>query len=266
VKITAENLAWAANGRTIIRDVTLDIGSGETVGLIGPNGSGKSSLLRCLAGLRTPTAGAIHYDGADIASWDARRVAQRLAFVEQASESDSDLRVIDVVSLGRTPFRDRWRGLTPTDHAIIAAALDHLDLTALRDRHWNTLSGGERQRAHIARAFAQRPWAILLDEPTNHLDIRHQLELMALLAGTDQTVLVALHDLALAARYCERLVLLSGGEIAADGTPDEVLTTDRLRAVYAVDAHIGRDELGHLAITYRDIRPGARPQGSGISA
>jgi iron complex transport system ATP-binding protein len=251
VKVAAENLTWGANGRAIVRDITVAIGSGQTVGLIGPNGSGKSSLLRCLAGLRAPTAGAVHYDDEDIAGWDARRIAQRLAFVEQAGESDSDLRVADVVALGRTPFRDRWRGLTAADHAIVGAAIDHLDLTALGDRHWHTLSGGERQRAHIARAFAQRPWAILLDEPTNHLDIRHQLELMALLAGTGQTVLVALHDLALAARYCDRLVLLSDGQLVADGPPEEVLTSDRIREVYEVDAHIGRDDLGHLAITYR---------------
>ncbi len=251
MRIAIDNLTWGANGHAIIRDITVEIDSGQTVGLIGPNGSGKSSLLRCLAGLRTPMSGVIRYDDEDIAGWDNRRIAQRLAFVEQASDSDSDLRVADVVALGRTPFRDRWRGLTAADHAIIDAALDHLDLADLRDRHWNTLSGGERQRAHIARAFAQRPWAILLDEPTNHLDIRHQLELMTLLAGTDQTVLVALHDLALAARYCDRLVLLSHGELVADGPPDEVLTTDRLREVYEVDAHISRDELGHLAITYR---------------
>ncbi|RSM86277.1 ABC transporter ATP-binding protein [Kibdelosporangium aridum] len=250
MKIAAENLSWGANGRTIIRGITVRISSGETVGLIGPNGSGKSSLLRCLAGLRTPTAGAVHYNGEDITGWDTRRIAQHLAFVEQASESESDLRVVDVVSLGRTPFRDRWRGLSAADHDVIDAALDHLDLAGLRDRHWNTLSGGERQRAHIARAFAQRPWAILLDEPTNHLDVRHQFELMDLLAGTDQTVLVALHDLALAARYCDRLVLLSKGQLVADGPPEEVLTRDRLREVYEMDAHIGRDDLGNLAITY----------------
>ncbi|SMD25952.1 ABC transporter ATP-binding protein [Kibdelosporangium aridum] len=250
MKIAAENLSWGANGRTIIRGITVEIGSGQTVGLIGPNGSGKSSLLRCLAGLRAPTAGAVCYNGEDITGWHTRRIAQHLAFVEQASESDSDLRVVDVVSLGRTPFRDRWRGLSPADHTIIDAALDHLDLASLRDRHWNTLSGGERQRAHIARAFAQRPWAILLDEPTNHLDIRHQFELMELLASTDQTVLVALHDLALAARYCDRLVLLSKGELVADGPPAEVLTRDRLREVYEIDATIGRDDLGNLAITY----------------
>jgi iron complex transport system ATP-binding protein len=251
VRITAEGVTWVAAGREIISDISVDIEPGRTVGLIGPNGSGKSTLLRCLAGLRAPTAGTVRYDGVDVAGWDARRVARRLAFVEQDGESDSDLRVADVVALGRTPFRDRWRGLTAADHAVVDAALAHLGLTHLRDRHWPTLSGGERQRAHIARAFAQRPRAVLLDEPTNHLDIRHQLELMALLAGTAQTVLVAVHDLALAARFCDRLVLLHRGRLVADGTPADVLTSDRLAEVYEVAATIGADEAGHLAITYR---------------
>jgi iron complex transport system ATP-binding protein len=240
-------------GKTIISDVSLEVLPGETVGLIGPNGSGKSSLLRCLAGLRSPTAGVVLFDGQDVASWGPRRVAQRLAFVEQAAESDSDLRVTDVVALGRTPFRDRWRGLAATDLAIVDAALARLDLTALRNRSWRTLSGGERQRAHIARALAQRPWGILLDEPTNHLDVRHQFELMALLAATTQTILVAMHDLALAARYCDRVVLLHGGRVVASGAPGEVLTADRLRQVYEVEAEVGTDSLGHLSVAYRGV-------------
>jgi iron complex transport system ATP-binding protein len=251
VRISTENLTWTAGGRTIVQDVTMSVAPGETVGLIGPNGAGKSSLLRCLAGLRTPTDGVVRYDGTDTADWDTKAVAQRLAFVEQTGESDIDLRVADVVALGRTPFRVRWRGLSAADHAIVDAALDHLDLTGIRNRHWSTLSGGERQRTHIARALAQRPAAILLDEPTNHLDIRHQLELMELLAHTSQTVLVALHDLALAARYCDRLLLFHRGELVADGPPTEVLDPERLRAVYDVDAHIGHDDLGHPVLTYR---------------
>lgn len=253
MRITASGLAWGVSGRTIISEIDVEVLPGETVGLIGPNGSGKSSLLRCLAGLRAPTAGVVLFDGQDIASWGPRQVARRLAFVEQAAESDSDLRVADVVALGRTPFRDRWRGLGATDLAIVDAALARLDLSALRTRAWRTLSGGERQRAHIARALAQRPWGILLDEPTNHLDVRHQFELMALLADTSQTILVAMHDLALAARYCDRLVLMHGGRVVASGAPAEVLTVVRLRQVYEIEAEIGKDSLGHLVVTYRGV-------------
>lgn len=219
MNIEVDHLEWGIPGKTIVRDVTLRIRSGETVGLIGPNGSGKSSLLRCIAGLRKPTSGVIRYDGQDIQGWNSRQIAQQAAFVEQSADSDSDLRVADVVALGRTPFRSPWKALDRTDQIVIDAALERLELTELRSREWKTLSGGERQRAHIARALAQQPWCILLDEPTNHLDIKHQLALMDLLATTDQTILVALHDLSLAARYCDRLVLMSGGTVIADGTP-----------------------------------------------
>ncbi|TDC05848.1 ABC transporter ATP-binding protein [Nonomuraea longispora] len=119
-------------------------------------------------------------------------------------------------------------------------------------RDWKTLSGGERQRAHIARALAQQPWCILLDEPTNHLDIRHQLDLVDLLASTDQTILVALHDLSLGARHCDRLVLMSG-TLIADGPPDGVRTPERLRSVFGVEAHIATDPLGNLTVAYARV-------------
>ncbi|MGW1373203.1 ABC transporter ATP-binding protein [Streptomyces sp. NPDC002446] len=253
MKIEMEQVSWAVGDRAIVRDVEMEIRSGETVGLIGPNGSGKSSLLRCVAGLRTPTTGVIRYNGHDIRGWTARRLAQHIAFVEQSADADSDLRVADVVALGRTPFRDRWRGLDRTDRTVIDAALARVGLTDLRARAWQTLSGGERQRAHIARALAQRPWGILLDEPTNHLDVKHQLELMGLLAATDQTVLVALHDLSLAARFCDRLILMHQGAVAASGKPQDVLTPDRLASVFEVDAEVGHDGMGSLAVSYRGV-------------
>ncbi|GHC41454.1 ABC transporter ATP-binding protein [Streptomyces flavofungini] len=251
MRITAEGLAWSVAGKRILTDVGLDVAPGETVGLIGPNGSGKSTLLRCLAGLRTPTSGSVSYDKEPIRSWSARRIARHVAFVEQAADTDSDLRVADVVGLGRTPFGDRWRGFGARDRAVVAAALARLGLTGLRERPWKALSGGERQRAHIARALAQQPYAILLDEPTNHLDVKHQLELLGLLAATDQTVLVALHDLSLAARYCDRLLLLHDGRLVADGPPADVLTPGLLAEVFEVDAVTGPDALGHFAVTYR---------------
>ncbi|GAA1533524.1 ABC transporter ATP-binding protein [Actinomadura kijaniata] len=251
MRISIEGLDWAAGGRTIVRDVTAEIPAGATVGLIGPNGSGKSSLLRCVAGLRTPSRGTVRYDGDDIRGWSARRVARQAAFVEQTADTHSELRIADIVALGRTPFRDRWRGLGGTDRAVIDAALARMELTDLADRQWRTLSGGERQRAHIARALAQQPWALLLDEPTNHLDVRHQLDLLRLLADTDQTVLVVLHDLPLAARFCDRLLMLHHGSLVAAGPPEQVLTADRIRDVFEVDAELGRDSTGSLSLTYR---------------
>ncbi|MEV8393494.1 MULTISPECIES: ABC transporter ATP-binding protein [unclassified Streptomyces] len=260
MRIAAERVSWSVAGRTIVHGVSLDIAAGETVGLVGPNGSGKSSLLHCLAGLRAPTGGAVRYDGETIQHWHPRRIARHVAFVEQSTDTDSDLCVADVVELGRTPFRHRWRGPDATDRAVVAAALARLGLTELATRTWTSLSGGERQRAHIARALAQRPWGLLLDEPTNHLDIRHQLDLMTLLAESDQTVLVALHDLSLAARFCDRLLLMHQGRLAAAGPPGEVLTPARLADVFEVDAEIGLDSLGNPTIAYRGAAPPGRYQ------
>ncbi|MEU4100448.1 ABC transporter ATP-binding protein [Streptomyces tanashiensis] len=251
MRITAEDLSWSVAGTPVVRGVGADIAPGETVGLLGPNGSGKSSLLRCLAGLRTPDAGTVRYDGASVRDWSARRIARHVAFVDQNTGADSDLRVADVVGLGRLPFRDRWRGPDATDRAVVAEALEHLGLAALAERPWKALSGGERRRAHIARALAQRPYGLLLDEPTNHLDVRHQLQLMELLAGTDQTVLVALHDLSLAARYCDRLLLLHHGHLIASGPPAAVLTAERLAEVFEVDAELTTDALGQPHVVYR---------------
>ncbi|WP_405790947.1 ABC transporter ATP-binding protein [Streptomyces sp. NBC_00029] len=251
MRITAEGLSWSASGTPVVRGVGLDIAPGETVGLLGPNGSGKSSLLRCLAGLRVPDAGTVRYDGQPVRDWSARRIARRIAFVEQDSGFDTDLGVADVVGLGRTPFRDRWRGPDATDRAVVAAALDRVGLTALAGRSWRTLSGGERQRTHIARALAQQPYGLLLDEPTNHLDVKHQLELMELLAGTGQTVLVALHDLTLAARYCDRLLLMDRGRLIAAGAPAAVLTAGHLARIFDVDAELATDSRGRPTVSYR---------------
>ncbi|MFF4293617.1 ABC transporter ATP-binding protein [Streptomyces vinaceus] len=251
MRITAEKLSWSVAGAAVVREVSADIAPGETVALLGPNGSGKSSLLRCLAGLRTPGAGTVRYDGESVRDWSARRIARHVAFVAQDAGADSDLRVADVVGLGRTPYRDRWRGPDATDRETVADALERVGLTALAGRSWKALSGGERQRAHIARALAQRPYGLLLDEPTNHLDVKHQLELMELLAGSGRTVLVALHDLSLAARYCDRLLLLHRGRLIASGAPAAVLTAQRLAEVFEVDAELTTDPLGHPVLTYR---------------
>ncbi|MFJ6383572.1 ABC transporter ATP-binding protein [Kitasatospora sp. NPDC092039] len=251
MRITAEGLSWSVADTPVVREVDVDIAPGETVGLLGPNGSGKSSLLRCLAGLRPPNAGTVRYDDESVRGWSPRRIASRVAFVEQDSGVDSDLRVADVVGLGRTPFRDRWSGPDATDRAVVAAALERVGLTALADRPWKALSGGERRRAHIARALAQQPDALLLDEPTNHLDVKHQLELMELLTGTARTVLVALHDLSLAARYCDRLLLLHRGRLVAAGPPGTVLTVERLAEVFEVDAELTTDAFGHPSVAYR---------------
>ncbi|MCI0384609.1 ABC transporter ATP-binding protein [Streptomyces sp. CNQ085] len=253
MRIAAEGVSWSVAGTTVVDGVCLEIAPGETAGLIGPNGSGKSSLLRCLAGVRAPSSGVVRYDGESIRGWPSLRIARHVAFVEQLADTDSELRVADVVGLGRTPFRDRWRGPGAADRAVVSAALARVGLADLAARSWKSLSGGERQRAHLARALAQQPYGLLLDEPTNHLDVKHQLALLELLAGTDQTVVIALHDLSLAARFCDRLLLMHQGRLAAAGPPKDVLSPEHLARVFGVDAEVGPDGLGNLTVAYRGV-------------
>ncbi|MBK0421729.1 ABC transporter ATP-binding protein [Leucobacter sp. CSA2] len=237
-ELTAREIGFRIGDAELLTGVDVTAADGRVIGLLGPNGSGKSTLLRVLAGLRRPASGEVRLDGHPIAAMARRAVARRLAVVEQDTTANGDLTVRQVVELGRTPFRGRFDGLGAEDAAAVDEALARVNIASKQDRVWHTLSGGERQRAQLARALAQQPTEILLDEPTNHLDIRHQLELLELLRTLGVTCVIALHDLNLAARYCDRLLLLDGGRVVTSGTPAEVLTPARIREVYRVEASI----------------------------
>ncbi|HBM59879.1 MAG TPA: histidinol phosphatase [Citreicella sp.] len=236
--VTASHLIWGVRRRTIVSDVSLSVAQGETLGLIGPNGSGKSSLLRLLAGLKRPSSGRIEINGQDIAHVPRRLLARQVAFVQQSAATDTNVSVRDVVRLGRTPHRSALAGWSAEDEAAVAAALVRVDMTDRRAQPWQTLSGGERQRVHIARALAQSPRVMFLDEPTNHLDIHHQIEILRMVRDLDLTSIIALHDLNLAAMFCDRIIVLQGGRIIASGTPETVLTRALLRDVFRVEAEI----------------------------
>lgn len=221
-----------------MNNVSLSVPTGQTLGLLGPNGSGKSSLLRILAGLRRPDAGRVLLDDGDIARLSRKKLAQRVAFVEQHAMTDANICVRDVVKLGRIPHHSPLSSWTHQDDEIVRQALERVDMFNRRDDGWQHLSGGERQRVHIARALAQSPGEILLDEPTNHLDIHHQMHLMRLISELPVTSIVALHDLNHAAMFCDALIVMQGGQVVASGTPDEVLTEAMLREVFKVEARI----------------------------
>jgi len=242
--LEVRNLSWSAAGRRLVDGISFELAPGETLGLVGPNGSGKSSLLRCIAGITAPDEGLIRYGGQPVAQLGVRQRASHLAFVEQMQQSFTDMSVRDVVALGRIPYRRRMAALNRQDHAIIEAAMDTVDLLPLSERMWRRLSGGERQRANIARALAQRARILVLDEPTNHLDIRHQLDVMRLARDLPQAVLICLHDLGLAARYCDRLIVMQHGRMVAYGPPESVLTPELFRTVFAIDACLRTDERG----------------------
>ena len=238
--VRLDAVRWIAAGRTIVDGVTLDVAPGSTLGLVGPNGSGKSSLLRLVCRLRRVASGVITLGGADLATLPRLAIARRVALVEQQAGTDAPLTVQQVVALGRTPHLGALAPWTSVDTAAVAAALDHVGLSERRDQSWHTLSGGERQRAQIARALAQDPRELLLDEPTNHLDIQHQLEILSLVRRLPATVVVALHDLNLAAMFCDALVVLQGGRVVAAGPPEAVLSEELIWSVFAVRARVDR--------------------------
>lgn len=238
MSIRAENLSWRAGKKLIVNNVSLDVKSGQTLGLLGPNGSGKSSLLRILAGLRRPQAGRVLLDEHDMAGMAKKSVARRVAFVEQHTMTEANIRVRDVVKLGRIPHHSPLSSWTQQDEAIVNAALERVEMRDRSEQGWQSLSCGERQRVHIARALAQPPAEILLDEPTNHLDVHHQMQLMRLISELPVTSIVALHDLNHAAMFCDALIVMLKGEVVASGTPDDVLTEAMLREVFHVETRI----------------------------
>lgn len=274
MRLVLEGVSVEIDGRPIVHDADLTVDRGEFVGLVGPNGCGKSTLLRSIYRVLRPAAGLISLDGDRLADLPARQAAKRTAVVAQESRSDFDFTVKEVVAMGRTPHKRPLDRDTAEDRQICAVALERVGLTGAGERDYATLSGGEKQRVLIARALAQQSRLFLLDEPTNHLDVRYRLEILALVRGLDVAALAAMHDLNLAAAYCDRIYMMAAGRFVASGPPDEVLTAERIAEVFGVRAyhwvhpatgrpHLAFDQLHpEGAVTGRLGRPRA-PQGRG---
>ncbi|CAN7511042.1 ABC transporter ATP-binding protein [Devosia sp. LjRoot16] len=234
--LSVEGLSWGPSHRVpIVRDLSFVVAPGEMLALVGPNGAGKSSLLRCLYRYHRPTAGTVRLDGADLWSLPPRATARRIATVLQEPASDFGLSVAEIIELGLTPHQHDG---SPRGYASVEAALDLLGLAPLAARDFASLSGGEKQRVMLARALVQKPDLLILDEPTNHLDIRHQLEVLALLAALPTTIIVSLHDLALASAHADRVLVIADGRQAALGPPLETLTPQAIRETFAVETAI----------------------------
>ncbi|GAA2229215.1 ABC transporter ATP-binding protein [Streptomyces amakusaensis] len=249
--LTLTGITYETDGRTLLHDVALDARPGETVGLVGPNGSGKTTLLRCVYGTLRPSAGSIRLDGDELTALGPKARARRVASVPQDSPGEFELTVREIVAMGRAPHKRFWEQDTADDASAVGDALGRLHITDLADRPFPSLSGGERQRALVARALVQRPALLVLDEPTNHLDIHYQLEILGLIRTLGTTSLLALHDLNLAAHYCDRIHVLQAGRLVASGTPHEVLTPELLAEVYRVKAEIAvHPATGSPTITY----------------
>ncbi|MGW3292456.1 ABC transporter ATP-binding protein [Streptomyces xiamenensis] len=239
------------NGRALVRDLSLDVASGQIMGLVGPNGSGKSTALRCVYRALAPTTGTVWLHDRELTTYSRRESARHIAALTQESGSELDFTVAEIVALGRSPHLRGNQALGPRERELCHRAMAQLDVLHLADRGVLTLSGGERQRVLAARALVQEPDVLVLDEPTNHLDIRHQIELLTLLRRSGLTVVIVLHDLNLAAAVCDRVGVLADGALVAAGTPGEVLTPALVRTVFGVEATVVPHPLtGHPQLLY----------------
>lgn len=245
------HVSYSVGSHELVTDISLGAAPAEVVGLVGPNGAGKSTVLRAAYRALTPHTGEVLLDGADISGMSRRRLARRLAAVPQEFPAEFELTASDVVSMGRTPHQRTFGGDRRGDERIVMTSLELLGVAGLSRRPFDRLSGGEKQRVLIARALAQEPELLVLDEPTNHLDMRHQFEVLALLDKLGMTALTALHDLNLAARFCDRLYLLDAGRVVAEGSPQQVLTSSLLSDVYRMPVDVGtHPRTGELAIHF----------------
>jgi iron complex transport system ATP-binding protein len=238
MRLTAEGVGFRIEGTAVLDDIAIDVPEGSVVGLVGPNGSGKSTLLRLLYRALPAQLGVAWLDDRKLWEVPARHAARDLGAVPQDQPTEFDLTVGELVRLGRLPHQGVFAGESAGDRRIVADALAATGMAHLAHRGLGQLSGGERQRAVVARALAQEPAVLVLDEPTNHLDVRHQHDLLGLIRRLARTTLVALHDLNLAATYCDGVVVLRNGVVLAAGPVAEVLTPVVVDAAFGIPASL----------------------------
>ena len=240
-----DDLKYVYGKHVVLDGLDIDIREGEILGILGPNGCGKTTTLKNLNKNLSPMGGCVLLDGTDLEDMSKKEIAQKVAVVPQTNEIQFSFTVRDIVSMGRMPFQRLMEGESSQDEKIIDEAIRRTGLEKFSERHINTMSGGERQRVIIARAIAQTPKILLMDEPTLHLDISMQFDTLNLVHRLSKeqglTVVIVSHDLPMAARYCDRIVMIHDHRVFAAGTPQEVLTPENMRIVFNVDAELSTD-------------------------
>ncbi len=254
--LRAQNLSLGYPHKKVIEGFNASVEKGRLIGLVGPNGSGKTTLLRAFSGLIQPITGQVYLEERSLHTIPARQRAQAIGWVPQREGGAWPLSVREVVALGRAPHRGWLLPLTEEDQRVIEQVIAFTDLKNLTDRSADELSGGEFQRVLIARALAQEPRVLLLDEPTTNLDIHYQIQVMDLVrelaAQRGITALIAIHDLSVAARYCDSLILMHHGRKITAGRPDEVLTPENMKMVFNVETRLYKDPWDHMAVSARN--------------
>lgn len=254
--IELEKVCFRYNKRPILTEIDMKVDEGEIVSIIGPNGSGKTTLLRCLNKILKIKKGKISIQGEDLNQISLRRLSTLLSYVPQIETISVPFTVFEIVLMGRRPYIS-W-GVREFDLEVVNEVIGLLNLQGFSKRFFDELSGGERQRVLIARAFAQEPKVLLLDEPTANLDLKHQLEVFELIKEIGKkkgvSIICAIHDLHLAARFSEKIIMLKGGKVFKEGRPEDVITPANIREVYGVEAYIGKNGGDFHVVPLRAIR------------
>ena len=248
MNIKVDDLNITLEKNNILKDINIEVDNKEVVGIIGPNGSGKSTLLKCIYRVLKPNDGAILLDNIDMKDMSVKESSKRLAVLSQHNNYSFDFTVKDIVLMGRSPHKKFMERDNKDDYDIVNEALKKVDMFEFKDRSFQSLSGGEQQRVILARALAQQPQCLILDEPTNHLDIKYQLQLMRIVKGLGIEVIAAIHDLNIAAMYCDKIYVLKDGEVIKYGKPKDILTQELIKYVYEVDSEvIVKEERVHIS-------------------
>ncbi|MDO4178607.1 MAG: ABC transporter ATP-binding protein [Phascolarctobacterium sp.] len=251
MEILTEAIKMCFGSKEILKGIDFKLKDKEFVGIIGPNGSGKSTFLKCIYRVQKPTGGDIYFDGKKIDEMTYRESALKLAVVAQHNFYSFDFSVMDVVLMGRSPHKKILERDNLEDFSIARNALAKVGMETFEKRSFSTLSGGEQQRVILARALTQQTECLVLDEPTNHLDIKYQLQIMDIVKSLNLTVIAAIHDLNIAAMYCDRLIAINNGRIFGVGTPKDLLTSKFIYDMYEIESTIYHDtKTGRMNIMY----------------
>ena len=250
MKLDAKNVSVSIAGTTIVRNLSIEVPDLKFSALLGTNGSGKTTLLRSIYRTQKMDSGIVRLDDKDITHFSGKKLARNMAVMGQFNRINFDYTVLDIALMGRYPFHSLLEQERERDYEIALDALDKVGMKSYRDRNFQSLSGGEKQRVVLARALTQSPKILILDEPTNHLDITHQIMLMELVKKLNVTVISAIHDLNIAAAYCDKIYVLKDGVLEGYGTPQEVLTPELIKRIYRVDAEVVNDSRGKMHILF----------------